>query len=79
MHKETLFFNLTKYVGGVFIVIFVGIGLAIITLGFEYWYYKYKKPSMRVDSGEKKFQVKQAKMAATFSDKKDYETEYRYG
>ncbi len=23
----------------------LGIGLAIITLGIEYWYYKYKKPA----------------------------------
>lgn len=30
-------------IGGVFIVIFVGIGLACITLAFEYWWYKYKK------------------------------------
>ncbi|KAE8573967.1 ionotropic receptor 25a [Halyomorpha halys] len=32
-------------IGGVFIVIFVGIGLACITLGFEYWWYKYKRPA----------------------------------
>ena len=64
------------HAGGVFIVIFVGIGLAIITLVVEYWYYKYKKPQSRVDSGSKKFQVKQA-AATNFSDKKDYETEYR--
>ena len=31
--------------GGVFIVIFVGIALACITLLGEYWYYKYWKPS----------------------------------
>ncbi|RZF33895.1 hypothetical protein LSTR_LSTR009919 [Laodelphax striatellus] len=31
-------------IGGVFIVIFVGIGLACITLIFEYWWYKYRKP-----------------------------------
>ncbi|BES98926.1 glutamate receptor [Nesidiocoris tenuis] len=31
-------------IGGVFIVIFVGIGLACITLGLEYWWYKYKRP-----------------------------------
>lgn len=31
--------------GGVFIVIFVGIGLACFTLAFEYWWYKYKKTS----------------------------------
>jgi len=29
--------------GGVFIVIFVGIGLACITLAFEYYWYKYKR------------------------------------
>jgi len=39
-------------IGGVFIVIFVGIGLAIITLGFEYWYYKYKAPHSRVGSAD---------------------------
>lgn len=32
-------------IGGVFIVIFVGIGLACITLAFEYWWYKYRKGS----------------------------------
>ena len=32
-------------IGGVFIVIFVGIGLACFTLAFEYWWYKYKKSS----------------------------------
>jgi len=39
-------------IGGVFIVIFVGIGLAIITLGIEYWYYKYKAPQSRVGSAD---------------------------
>ena len=39
------------FTGGVFIVIFVGIGLAIVTLVFEYVYYKDKKPS-RVGSAE---------------------------
>ncbi|XP_050546759.1 ionotropic receptor 25a [Daktulosphaira vitifoliae] len=29
-------------IGGVFIVIFVGIGLACLMLAFEYWWYKYK-------------------------------------
>lgn len=32
-------------IGGVFIVIFVGIGLACVTLAFEYWWYKYRKNS----------------------------------
>lgn len=55
----------------------MGIGLAIITLIVEYWYYKYKKPSMRVDSGaDKKLQVKQA--ASSFNEKGDpFSTEYR--
>ncbi|CAB3227099.1 unnamed protein product [Arctia plantaginis] len=30
-------------IGGVFIVIFMGIGLACVTLGVEYWWYKWKK------------------------------------
>lgn len=65
-------------IGGVFIVIFVGIGLAIVTLIIEYWYYKYKKPAMRVDSAsDKKMQVKQA--AAAFGDKESqFQTEYRF-
>lgn len=29
-------------IGGVFIVIFVGIGMACVTLVFEYWWYKYR-------------------------------------
>ncbi|XP_054258118.1 ionotropic receptor 25a-like [Macrosteles quadrilineatus] len=32
-------------IGGVFIVIFVGIALACVTLAFEYWWMKYKKPN----------------------------------
>lgn len=36
--------------GGVFIVIFVGIGLACITLAFEYWWYKYKKNPRVLDT-----------------------------
>nr|WHO17342.1 ionotropic receptor 25a-like protein [Matsumurasca onukii] len=31
-------------IGGVFIVIFVGIAMACITLAFEYWWMRYKKP-----------------------------------
>ncbi|XP_046384858.1 ionotropic receptor 25a [Ischnura elegans] len=30
-------------IGGVFIVIFVGIGLACVTLAFEYWWYRHKR------------------------------------
>lgn len=36
-------------IGGVFIVIFVGIGLACITLAFEYWWYKYRKGVRVID------------------------------
>ena len=43
--------------GGVFIVIFVGIGLAILTLVFEYVYYKDKKQS-RVSSATGDTQMK---------------------
>lgn len=39
-------------IGGVFIVIFVGIGLACITLAFEYWWYKYRKGSKIIDVRE---------------------------
>lgn len=39
-------------IGGVFIVIFVGIGLACITLAFEYWWYKYRKDTRVVDVHE---------------------------
>lgn len=35
-------------IGGVFIVIFVGIGMACITLVFEYWWYKYRKTTPRI-------------------------------
>ncbi|XP_026676266.1 ionotropic receptor 25a-like [Diaphorina citri] len=31
---------------GVFIVIFVGIALACVTLAFEYWWYKYRNPQL---------------------------------
>lgn len=30
-------------IGGVFIVIFMGIGLACITLAVEYWWYKWRR------------------------------------
>lgn len=37
-------------IGGVFIVIFVGIGMACVTLVFEYWWYKYRKnPNTIID------------------------------
>lgn len=36
-------------IGGVFIVIFVGIGMACVTLVFEYWWYKYRKNPKIID------------------------------
>lgn len=39
-------------IGGVFIVIFVGIGMACTTLAFEYWWYKYRKGSNVIDVQE---------------------------
>lgn len=39
-------------IGGVFIVIFVGIGMACITLAFEFWYYKFRKTPKVVDNDE---------------------------
>lgn len=42
-------------IGGVFIVIFVGIGMACITLMFEYWWYKYRKATPKIiDVAEEK-------------------------
>lgn len=51
-------------IGGVFIVIFMGIGLACITLGFEYWWFKWRKRSTVIDVKEaekKKSHTKKAK------------------
>lgn len=73
-HFETLnFLGISIYnIGGVFIVIFVGIALAIVTLIIEYWYYKYKKPNSRISTGSDKFakqlQVKQQMANSQFSD-----------
>uniref|UniRef100_A0A2P2I0J5 Ionotropic receptor 25a-like n=1 Tax=Hirondellea gigas TaxID=1518452 RepID=A0A2P2I0J5_9CRUS len=39
-------------IGGVFIVIFVGIGLACVTLAFEYWWYKNRKQGSVSDSAQ---------------------------
>ena len=58
-------------IGGVFIVIFVGIALAVITLIVEYWYYKYKKPESRISTGSedkvaKQLKIKNAKNNETY-------------
>ena len=55
--------NVSKTItGGVFIVILVGIGLAFITLIFEYWYYKNRDPDPRMNNAHsmpKQIDVKQ--------------------
>lgn len=50
-------------IGGVFIVIFVGIGMACITLAFEFWYYKFRKiPKLGNDDYNNKFTKTNASM-----------------
>lgn len=39
-------------IGGVFIVIFVGIGMACATLLFEFWYYRYRIGPQVIDVSE---------------------------
>lgn len=49
-------------IGGVFIVIFVGIGMACITLVFEYWWYKYRKNPRIIDVTEVNSSAKDGKI-----------------
>ena len=37
-----------QFAGGVFIVIFIGVVLACITLAIEYWYFKGKRDGSKV-------------------------------
>jgi len=55
-------------IGGVFIVILVGIGIAFITLIVEFWYYKYKAPVS--SNGDDFVKVKQAALNSSL--KSDY-------
>ncbi|KAF2353180.1 Receptor ligand binding region [Trinorchestia longiramus] len=59
-------------IGGVFIVIFVGIGLACITLAIEYWWYRQRK-SPSVSDSARVLSVRQ------FTEKpsSDFSTEYK--
>ncbi|KAK7085043.1 hypothetical protein SK128_002474 [Halocaridina rubra] len=59
-------------IGGVFIVIFVGIGLACITLAFEYWYYKHRKGGRVTDSTK----VLSVREFPDDKDKTNFKTEY---
>ena len=63
------------FTGGVFIVIFVGIGLAILTLVFEYVYYKDKKQS-RVGSATTEGQMKLPVEVKQFDQKHDESKAY---
>ncbi|XP_031839335.1 ionotropic receptor 25a [Nomia melanderi] len=38
-------------IGGVFVVIFLGIIFACITLAFEYWYYRHRTDTVKIDRG----------------------------
>ena len=55
-------------IGGVFIVILVGIGIAFITLIVEFWYYKFKAPVS--SNGDDFVKVKQAALKSSL--KSDY-------
>lgn len=52
-------------IGGVFIVIFVGIGMACITLVFEFWYYKFRKTPKVFGNDEAAFNNKFVKTNAS--------------
>ena len=63
------------FTGGVFIVIFIGIALAILTLVFEYVYYKDKKQS-RVSSATTEAQMKLPVKVKQFDQKHDESKAY---
>ena len=64
--------------GGVFIVIFVGIGLACVTLAFEYWWYKHRKGPRVTDSG-RVLNVKSEMAKTNFTpEKSNFQAEYKY-
>ena len=46
--KFFIFLSLYRLKGGVFIVIFIGVVLACITLAIEYWYFKGKRDGSKV-------------------------------
>lgn len=58
-------------IGGVFIVIFVGIGMACVTLIFEYWWYKYRKNPKIIDVSKQTVTRSEAPRMSTFPEKKD--------
>ncbi|KAL7645090.1 UNVERIFIED_CONTAM: hypothetical protein RMT77_003468 [Armadillidium vulgare] len=68
-------------IGGVFIVIFVGIGLACITLAFEYWWYKGGRATRVTDSSRvvsvKEFAPPKKDKDKFAIDKSNFDTEYK--
>jgi hypothetical protein len=47
--SKILYFSL-HVTGGIFAIIFLGIVMACITIAFEYWWYKYKRPPRVADT-----------------------------
>ena len=66
-------------IGGVFIVIFVGIALAIVTLIVEYWYYKHKKPMSSINTAAGQTAIKQLQIKQQFGNNDKMTTEYGMG
>ncbi|KAJ8982944.1 hypothetical protein NQ317_005259 [Molorchus minor] len=66
-------------IGGVFIVIFVGIGLACITLAFEYWWYKYRKGSKVIDVREAPPHLKHHQLRTNFGKDVDFKKQEGVG
>jgi len=62
-------------IGGVFIVIFVGILMAISTLVFEYWWFKYKKQP-RVTDSAKVLAVREFGSGKDAKEKTNFNAEY---
>lgn len=63
-------------IGGVFIVIFVGIGLACITLAFEYWWYKYRKGVRVIDVRRQSNQLHKQDFSKGRNFKKTHESSF---
>lgn len=57
-------------IGGVFIVIFVGIAMACVTLIFEYWWYRYRK-NPQIGDARERGQSNATNAANAFLDKFD--------
>ncbi|KAG7163265.1 Ionotropic receptor 25a-like 1 [Homarus americanus] len=76
-------FNDALVPGGVFIVIFVGIGLACVTLAFEYWWYKHRKGPRVTDSAKvlavREYPTNDVDKTNFNPEKSDFNTQYNTG